>query len=162
MDNFKEKLGKAFMPVVEKFSDWLTSDEAQNALEEIAGQVQKFGEWFASPEGQESFKGWLKDLKTMIKLAGDFLGLAAEVAKLLSEKGVQTKVLSNRPIADRTGGSVNAYSAAKDYMVTAQIKTGPTTINITEANNAKTTLDNLRKEAKSKGLTVERLLVGLT
>ncbi len=162
MDNFKEKLGKAFLPVVEKFSDWLTSDEAQTALDDIAAKVQEFGEWFASPEGQKSFKGWMKDLKTMITLAGKFLDLVNEVRGLLKDKGLQTDKPLDRPTVGRGGGSSREYSAANDYMTRVQVKTGPTTININGVKDGKEVLAALRKEAKSKGLSMERLLVGLT
>jgi hypothetical protein len=86
MENFKEKLGKSFLPVVQKFADWLASGESQKAMDDLAAKVNEFGEWFASPEGQETFKQWMADLKEMIKLAGDFLGLAGDVAKLLTPK----------------------------------------------------------------------------
>lgn len=86
MEDFKEKLGTAFLPVIDKFATWLASDEAQQALDDLASKVQEFGDWFMSPEGQKTFDGWMDDLKALLKLAGDFLNLVGEVQGLLDDK----------------------------------------------------------------------------
>lgn len=159
MDNFKEKLGTAFLPVVQKFADWLASDDAQKALDDIAGKVQKFGEWFASPEGQETFKGWMDDLKGMIDLAGKFLDLIGDVSKFLGNFNTPKKVVETRKptsfqnlssdtktgILGRTGNMSNA---------------GNTTINMvvngTVSGNEVVTA--LTRYAKGKGIPMSKLL----
>lgn len=94
MDNFKEKLGKAFLPVVDKFADWLASGKSQKAMDDLAGKVAEFGEWFASPAGQKAFNEWIDGLKDLITLAGDFLGIAKQVAGLFDQKA-KSKALTN-------------------------------------------------------------------
>lgn len=84
MDEFKEKLGKSFLPIMKQFVAYLQTPEFQTALDNIAAKVQEFGAWFMSAEGQNTFKTWMSDLKQLITLAGDFLGLVIETKKLFT------------------------------------------------------------------------------
>jgi len=77
--------------VVDKFADWLASGESQKAMDDLAAKVQEFGEWFSSPEGQKAFNEWIDGLKDLIKLAGDFLGLAKDVQDLFSGRLTKDK-----------------------------------------------------------------------
>lgn len=86
MDEFKEKLGASVLPLVQQFAEYMASPEFQKSLDDIVKKVSEFGTWFASPEGQEAFKGWMDDLKALIKLAGDFLNLVGEVQGVLDDK----------------------------------------------------------------------------
>lgn len=163
MDNFKEKLGKAFLPVVEKFSDWLTSDEAQVALDDIAKKVQEFGEWFASKEGQDAFKGWMEDLKDMIKLAGDFLGIAKDVANLLGNQGAKDKALTKAANAKNGlnylgGGQTPMYTTPtamsgnmfQQPIVNFKVEVNPIT--------GKQIVTMLKGEASRRGYSVGRMI----
>lgn len=168
MEDFKEKLGTAFLPVVDKFATWLASDEAQGALDDLAKKVQEFGEWFMSPEGQKTFDGWMQDLKALIKLAGDFLNIAGQVASLLDTKKNQKSVLSTAQ--GRT--ALNPFRGGYGYTDTSQVisSTGNMAaisakpINVTvkvdgSFNNAgKFIVNSLKKEAGARGVTVGKMI----
>lgn len=168
MDNFKEKLGTAFLPVVQKFSDWLASPDAQKSLDEIARKVQKFGEWFASPEGQKAFQGWMKDLKSMIKLAGQFLELVGQVADLIkSNDPNQNKGAKNKfnQVAFTSGPKFGELTPAAQAGVlgrTGNMGSVPPTVkmNITVNGVAsgKDVVTELSKLARSKGVPLSKLL----
>jgi hypothetical protein len=55
-EDFKEKLGTAFLPLFNQFADWLSSDEATEMLDRLAEGVQKVFQWFGSDEGQKAMK----------------------------------------------------------------------------------------------------------
>lgn len=167
MENFQEKLGTSFLPLINKFSDWLASDEAQTALDGIAKEVEKFGKWFMSAEGQDTFKGWMKDLKTMIKLAGDFLGLASQVADLLGSSGArQSKTGQGNLNATNimTGTNIKAVTAdnkAAWNSVGAAIKEamGNVTLNVkVDAITGKSVTTVLKGEARRLGVPLSKLL----
>jgi hypothetical protein len=165
MDNFKEKLGKAFLPVVEKFSDWLTSDEAQTALDDIAAKVQEFGEWFASPEGQESFKGWMKDLKAMIKLAGDFLGIAGKIADLIGNDDAKAKALTSaagKPNGLNYLGGGQTPMFTTPTMMTGNMGRAPQPIVNVKVDpiTGKSIVTLLEREASRRGYSVGRMIDG--
>lgn len=168
MDNFKEKLGTAFLPVVDKFADWLASGESQKAMDDLAAKVAEFGEWFASPEGQKSFNEWIDGLKDLIKLADDFLGIAGKVASLFDQKAKDkalTKAAQSGGLNYLGGGQtpfLTTPKALSGNMMLPPIKTGPTTINITiTAPNVsgQAVIDALKKNAKSKGIPLGKMLV---
>lgn len=167
MDNFKEKLGTAFLPVVQKFADWLASPDAQKSLDEIAKKVQRFGEWFASPEGQKAFKGWMKDLKAIIKLAGQFLDLVGQVSALLGQNSTGSdKAAKNKAnqVAFTSGPSFGNLPTAGQAGVLGRtgnmtvIDNSKPIININGVVSGQDVLRALRSEARRKGLSVGRMI----
>lgn len=166
MDNFKERLGTAFLPVVQKFADWLASGESQKALDDIATKVMKFGEWFASPAGQEAFKGWMDDLKTLLGLVADFLGLVGSVTKLFDTQKNQKKVLaseSGRMALNPLRAGLGYKSTAEQIQATgnmAAIGGTPVVqhITINGAVSGNDVVKALKNMAGQKGMTLGRIL----
>lgn len=164
MEDFKEKLGTAFLPVIDKFATWLASDEAQQALDDLASKVQEFGDWFMSPEGQKTFDGWMKDLKALIKLAGDFLNLVGEVQGLLNSKQNQKSVLSTQAGRD----ALNPFKGGYGYKSTSEqiSKTsnmaaigGTPTINIkVNPITGDAVAQLLKGTAQKRGITVGKMI----
>jgi hypothetical protein len=109
LENFQEKLGQSFLPLINKFADWLASGESQKALDDIAKKVQKFGEWFMSPEGQDAFNGWMNDLKELIGLAGQFLDIVGDVTSLLKGKRLNNNGAISG-VNPQTGAKINAVT----------------------------------------------------
>lgn len=165
MDNFKEKIGKSFMPVIEQFADWLASPDAQKALDGLVSKVEEFGKWFASKDGQETFKQWFEDLKSLIKMASDFLGLVADVASIFDDKKKSktlTSVLNTREgsAAFNWMGNVPtgkyAYSNAENLTRSGGNMApigGTKTVNVTinTTGNGKDIVKEVRKYAQSGG-----------
>lgn len=166
MDEFKEKLGKSFLPIMKSFVSYMQKPEFQKALDNIAFKVQKFGEWFASPEGQEAFKGWMTDLKNMITLAGDFLGLVSDVKKLLTpakpktRKGLVGSDPSGTLFHPMTGADLAARLSG-DTRPSSEIN-APKPVNLyinVEPITGKAVVKLLKGEAGSRGVPVGRMLL---
>lgn len=165
MEDFKEKLGTAFLPVVDKFATWLASDEAQQALDDLAKKVQNFADWFMSPEGQKTFDGWMQDLKAIIKLAGDFLDIAGKVASLLDDNKKNAAYQS--AISTKKGKYALDFSGqSSDYRTTSQIINqgssnlyAPPTINVkVNPITGDAVAELLRGSAKRKGIAVGKMI----
>jgi hypothetical protein len=58
VENFKEKLGLAFLPIANNVADWLAGPDAQKAMDGIAKWVQDTFSWFTSPEAAAMFNEW--------------------------------------------------------------------------------------------------------
>lgn len=165
MDEFKEKLGTAVLPLVQQFADYMASPEFQKSLDGIVAKVQKFGEWFASPEGQEAFKGWMEDLRAVIKLAGDFLDIAGKVASLLDDNKKNAAYQS--AISTKKGKYALDFSGqSSDYRTASQIINqgssnlyAPPTINVkVNPITGDAVAELLRGSAKRKGIAVGKMI----
>lgn len=163
MDNFKEKLGTAFLPVVDKFADWLASGESQKAMDDLATKVGEFGEWFASPEGQKSFNDWIDGLKDLIKLAGDFLGIAGKVASLFDQKAKDkalTKAAGAPNGLNYLGGGQTKFFTTPTAL-TGNMMMPPPIVNVKiDPITGKSVTKLLQGEASRRGTTVGRMIQG--
>lgn len=164
MENFQERLGQSFLPLIQKFSDWLVSQEAQKALGEITAEVEKFGKWFTSPEGQNTFKQWMTDLQILIGLAADFLGLVGDIANFFN--------FDKRDAATRKALEPSRQASKEFYNITpeqAQAATLGRTGNMSNVGQVNITVnapyvsgsavvDALRQTARRQGLPLKLLL----
>lgn len=66
IENFKEKLGLAFLPMVNNIADWLAGPEAQAAMDDFAKRIQDAFSWFSSPEGKQTISDWYEKIKELI------------------------------------------------------------------------------------------------
>lgn len=83
MDEFKEKLGKSFYPIIKQIADYISSPKFQKQLDILARKFGKLFDWFNSKEGRTALKGWMDDLKALIGLAGGFLDMVKQVQNYL-------------------------------------------------------------------------------
>ena len=79
-EDFKEKLGTAFLPLFNQFADWLASDDATEMLDRLAAGVQDVFKWFGSEEGQAK----LKEFGDLILSIGDYIADLLEAWDVLS------------------------------------------------------------------------------
>ena len=174
MDEFKEKLGKSFLPVMKSFVQYLQTPEFQNALDDIVLKVEQFGAWFMSKEGQDTFKTWMTDLKDLILLAGDFLGLVIQVKKLFTP--IQPKKLegylfdgphatwpiTSKDLADKLSGD-NRPDWERNRPKPQPLRPLPVVnqyITINGVVSGNDVVKALRNQASSKGQTVLKLIGG--
>jgi hypothetical protein len=178
MDNFKEKLGKAFLPLANNFADWLAGDEAQKALDNIAKQVQDTFSWLSSPEGQKAINDWYQKAK---KLVGEVVkiveGLAEFMAMFNKDKtpdksqNFGSRGGAMRPgainpdgsnpntfnvFAPRTNDPLRQFSAKPSTPAAA----GQVIYNIYGVASGADVLKVLKGEASKKGRTVLGLITG--
>jgi hypothetical protein len=85
---FKEKLGKAILPMVKKFADYLAGPEAQNALDKMAQKFSDMFEWINSKEGQKTISEWYTKAK---KLVGELVKIVEGLAAFMAIWDVKTK-----------------------------------------------------------------------
>jgi hypothetical protein len=87
VENFKEKLGMAFLPIVNNIADWLAGPEAQKALNGIAKWVEDTFSWFTSPEASAMFADWYDKAKDLFEIVvGMVKGLEEFLAKMPGAK----------------------------------------------------------------------------
>lgn len=87
VENFKEKLGMAFLPIVNNIADWLAGPEAQKALNGIAKWVEDTFSWFTSPEASAMFADWYEKAKDLFEIVvGMVKGLEEFLSKMPGAK----------------------------------------------------------------------------
>jgi hypothetical protein len=158
-----DAIGEQFLPMVDQLVGWFQSEEGKKAIQDFAAKAKEIGEWFASPEGQKAFAGWMDDLKAMIKLAGDFLGLVGDVAKLLDGESNQRAVLADpngrMALNPMRGGLGYANTSQQLASGTGPNMAGPAVyISVDPIDGKISRL--LKSEAQKKGTTMRRLIGG--
>ena len=91
IDTFKEKLGKAFLPIANNFADWLGGEQAQKVLDDVAKKVQDAFAWFSSPEGLKAIDDWIKKISALLGLAKDVVDAVMNVTKSKEQKVIDDR-----------------------------------------------------------------------
>lgn len=176
MDNFKEKLGQAFLPMANSFADWLAGPEAQAALDDIAKRVQDAFAWVNSPEGKATISEWVDRAGALLKiLVGMVDGLTEFLSKMPNLGGRKT------PSQEAADKRQKGYDAKKrkygegekknlDFLgvpyalpsftprqVNAVENKGATIININGMLSANEVISELGKLARKKGVPISKL-----
>ena len=158
LENFKEKIGTAFLPLIDKLAAWLASDDAQKAMDKFAEGVGKMFSYFNSPEGQ---KGMDDFLNKVLDIADAIAGAMKEFdkAKPLIDFLMWTTGLAFTPLkmlGEATGliktdsGTVPNTSGANG---------GPVYITVNAPSvNAQDVIKSLQGSARSKGVSLQSLL----
>jgi len=167
VENFKEKLGAAFLPVANDIADWLASEEAQAALDDIAKKVAEAFAWLTSPEGRTQMKEFFNNFMTLLKGAMD---LALVVADIIGDGDSKQKALTgatnrnaNAAFNFTGGGPTGAYAysnaeALKKSGGNMSTANGVTTVNIYGTVSGNDVVKALKNIAGQKGMTLGRLL----
>jgi hypothetical protein len=169
VDNFKEKLGAAFLPVANDIADWLASPEAQKQLDAIAKQVQDAFAWLTSPEGKKQMKEWMDTFLVLIREAA---GLATQVADLLQGGKKQEQALANAKSTQQGKNALNLFGGGQSFGANAYnsatalskstggnfASTGGVTININGVVSGNDVVKALKKVANTRGIPLGQLL----
>jgi hypothetical protein len=78
-ENFKEKLGASFLPILNDVADWLASPEATKQMDKFAKSVENGFAWFGSAEGKEAME---KFLDNILKIADGINKMIENIDKL--------------------------------------------------------------------------------
>jgi hypothetical protein len=136
IENAKESIGAKLLPEVEKFAKWLGSDEGQKAMQQ-----------------------WIGDLKNLIDLAGQFLGVVREVTDIF--KGKFTKDTPGKtPKAPTQFQNLSAATKNEVLGRTGNMATGGNTYITVNAPNVSgaAVLTAINGEARRKGVPLSKLL----
>jgi hypothetical protein len=171
VENFKEKLGQAFLPLANNFADWLAGPEAQKQLDMIAGKVKDAFAWINSPEGQKTIGEWYERTKAVVELIVNAVdGLLEFINNMPGSKSQAQKSWEEKQSKggtrwiDKADGSKQGYwSAANEYMAQSKVKSANSVVNnitITAPNvSGQAVIDALKKNAKSKGIPLGKMLI---
>jgi hypothetical protein len=169
MDNFKEKLGAAFLPVANDIADWLASPEAQAALDDIAKQVQDAFAWLTSPEGKKQMREWMDTFLVLIREAA---ALAGQVADLIAGDQKKSDALSSAAGTQRGKNALNflgggqgtgsmAYTSGQALNSSSSgnmFAPGSTTINVYGTVSGNDVVKALKNVANTRGIPLRQLL----
>lgn len=154
LDTFKEKMGTAFLPLINQFADWLASEEATKQLDRLAAAVQDMFAWFGSKEGQQSLKEFgdniLKVVDAMVKLIENWR-LVLEYWKM-SPLGMVTKFFGGKDTP------VTVTVPKSTPVATAGSTANKTTININGVVSGNEVVTALTRYAKTQGVPMSKLL----
>ncbi len=171
VDNFKEKLGKAFLPLANSFADWLAGPEAQAQLDMIAGRVKDAFAWLNSAEGKKTIGEWYDRTKALVDLLVQMVdGLLEFISKMPGQKSKgqtswEAKVATGgTDFVTKADGTQQGYwSAAKAYQFqAAKMNNSPNiVVNMKVENDpitGKSVVKLLRSEAGSRGISVGKMI----
>ena len=184
MDNFKEKLGMAFLPLVNAFADWLAGPDAQGMMDAVAEWVQNTMGWFTSEEGKKTLQDWYEKAKELarmmwdiVKAIGAFFGITP-----MGMKKNENLTAGNFAggITGRSNQYVSVNATKQDYIPTylkdvgvkpgsttpKSIYTGngsdrsqvPTVVNIYGTVSGNDVITALKSTAAARGTTMGALL----
>jgi hypothetical protein len=85
IEDFKEKLGEAFIPIASDIADWLAGDEAQKAMDDFAKAVKDAFAYLTSPEGKADIQAFIDKFMTLI----DSVMKVAEIVQKLLDNGAE-------------------------------------------------------------------------
>jgi hypothetical protein len=126
IEDFKEKLGEAFIPIASDIADWLAGDEAQKAMDDFAKAVKDAFAYLTSPEGKADIQAFIDKFMTLI----DSVMKVAEIVQKLLDNGAevpdQLKAAEERK---KSGESKGLLYQAWDWLTGAK-PTSPKTISL--------------------------------
>lgn len=171
MEDFKEKLGTAFMPLVNEFADWLASDEAAESLDALAQAVQDAFSFFKTDEGKQAVRDFGDAILSLVDGLTSLVEKFEQIEALwkYSPLGLLMQVVNGENPFEKVGQNKNVGGNLTNNGV-ASIPTGgrlmPTTpitvnppaaappvVNITmDPMTGEKTVKQIKTYAKSKGL----------
>jgi hypothetical protein len=177
MEDFKEKLGTAFLPLIQQFADWLGSDEATKALDDLATAVQNAFKWFGSEEG----KAGIKEFGDAVLVLVDGLTEMVKQIKIISKFAESSPLMLlinginefNKPYSKRDQSSMMtpggqgtgkfrvdiAPKASTTPITVAPAKPANINIVVNAPNTSGTAvLDALKRAANARGIPMSKLL----
>jgi hypothetical protein len=137
MENASETIGTALLPYVKEFAEWL-----------------------GSSKGQASLNSWLESLKSMIKLAGDFLNIAGNVADLFNQDkkdSALTKAAQNKNGLNYLGGGQTSFLTTPQAKNMGSLGNMTLQVNVDPITGTKVT-KLLKNTAKVNGIPMSKLL----
>lgn len=171
VENFKEKLGLAFLPIANNIADWLAGPEAQKSLNGIAKWVQDTFSWFTSPEAAAMFADWYDKALVLFDVV---VGMVEGLQKFLDmmpgksplQKSYEAYQKKNAPLFKQQQERMQQSQlpqTANEGFVPSVAKTNANTqsvtnIYVTGMINANEVVSELGKLARKKGVPLSKLL----
>jgi hypothetical protein len=158
LENFKEKIGTAFLPLIDKLADWLASDDAQKSMNDFAMAIQDMFSYFTSPEGKKGMEDFLAKI---LEIADGITALMKEWEKMkpLVDFLMWTTGIAFTPLK-MLGEGVNAALGAIPPSTSSSSSSNKSSsvVNIYGTVSGNDVVKALKNVAGQKGMTIGRLL----
>jgi len=157
LGEFQEKIGTALLPLVDKLSAWLTSDEATKQMDKFATAVGDMFSYFQSPAGQTAMQEFLDKV---LSIADAINGLIENVDKLQPLfKGIDFVAEKLNPFSGVTGLAAQYIPGVAEMVGTRTSTTAPVYITVNAPSvAAQDVIKSLQGAARSKGVSLQSLL----
>ena len=158
LGEFAEKVGKSFLPLIDKLAAWLTSDEAQKQMDKFAGSIQDMFAFFGSPQGQAAMDDFLAKVLGIADGINDLMA-QWEKMKPLVDFLMMTTSIAFTPLrmAAEAVGLYDPNAGSKTGAVGANGAPVYITVNAPSVN-AQDVIKSLQGSARSKGVSLQSLL----
>jgi hypothetical protein len=165
LGEFQEKIGTAFLPLIDKLAEWLTSDAATDAMDKFAEGVQEMFSYFSSAEGQKGMQQFLDGVTGIADAIAEAMK-QFDKAKPLIDFLMWTTSVANAPLRFLGDVATNIATAASGGPGTtsgaatpgANNSAGSIVYNIYGVASGADVLKVIKGEASKKGRTVLGLL----
>jgi len=163
LGEFQEKIGTAFLPLIDKLAEWLTSDEATEAMNNFAEGVQEMFSYFSSEENQKAMQQFLDGVTGIADAIAEAMK-QFDKAKPLIDFLMGTTSLATTPLRFLGDVATNIATAASGGPAAPGVKPGqnnsPGSIvyNIYGVASGQDVVKAIKGEATKKGRTVLGLL----
>ncbi len=187
LDNFKEKVGTALLPLANDFADWMAGPDAQAAMDQIAKWATDTFAFLTSPEGKAALKEWYDKLVKLVGVIKDIIdklfGIVDFVDKNQQTQGILPAMEKMVPNEKQRGnamlnagiwggsnmttgfggqgllGSLFNPEVAKFGVMSPSQRQQTVTINVTATSaNGADVVKALKSTAQSRGVTLGKLL----
>lgn len=137
----------------------------ENAKESIGAkllpEIEKFAKWLGSPEGMKAMDQWISDLKMLIGLASDFLGLVRNVSGAF-DQNAKNKALTSAAGAKNGlnylgGGQTPMFTTPTAMSTSAGTPNITLQVNVDPITGTKVT-KLLKTTAQTRGIPLAQLL----
>ena len=169
LGEFQEKIGAAFLPLIDKLAAWLTSDEATKKMDEFATAVGQMFTYFESPEGQKAMTDFLDKLLLIVDGLTKFIEKSEQIGGFLFGTDINAK-LKNTPGTTGLEKSMNIFSGNPQGLSPGSARfsgprpngqnnsAGSIVYNIYGVASGQDVIKAIKGEATKKGRTVLGLL----
>ena len=162
LGEFQEKIGSAFLPLIDKLAAWLTSPEATAQMNKFAKSIQDMFSYFESPAGQKAMQQFLDDVVSIAKAINDMVAGLKELKPLID---FLFQSSANNPLAMLGRGLsgkdliVNPLSQGGNSTPGASGPSSPIVVNVYNSkDNAQDVIRILKQEANRKGIRLQQLM----
>jgi hypothetical protein len=166
LGEFQEKIGAAFLPLIDKLATWLTSDESAKAMDEFAEAVAKMFGYFQSPEGQKAIDDFLTKVLKLVDGLTKFVELSDKIGSALFGTDLNAK-LNNTAGGTGFEKAMNIFAGNPQGLSPGSVTrvgpaAGPVTnyITINGVVSGNEAVKAIKREATLKGQTILKLIGG--
>lgn len=159
LGEFQEKIGAAFLPLIDKLAAWLTSDDATRQMDKFAAAVGKMFSYFESPAGQKAMNEFLDKILKIVDGVTKFIEKSDEIGNFLF--GTKTnELLASQPQRAETRAQGIGRMLSGDFSAASKsFSSTPIAINVYNSkDNAADVIRILKQESNRKGITLRQLL----